>query len=155
VDELSGGQFIFLFLVLVWLVIVVTGMLISMRRREQAHRERLAMIERGLAPPPEMYPNKYDAPPWAGGGNGPWTRRDQPQPRYFARKLGVLTIFAAAGIGWLLFVLNEERVALAIAGLIGMIGVGLIIISLNLGSAPYDEYRGPRGPMGPPGPPPA
>jgi hypothetical protein len=119
------------------------------------------MIEKGLLPPPEMYPNRYDAPPWAQGPSQtygphmhPW-RRDfrAPYPRLVARKLGVMILCAAGGIGWLLFVLGQSKIAVALGGLIGMMGVAFVIISFNLGVSMGDAYRGEPGPSGPPEPP--
>ena len=149
-EQLSGGQVIFLFLVLVWLVLILTGLLIGMRKREHAHRERLAVIEKGLAPSPEMYPNKYDAPPWAQAPQGA-VRFDlhASRPRLVARKLGLLIICTATGIAWLLAVLGEAKIAVAVGGLIGMMGVGFIIMSFNLAVSSDYTYR-----PGPPGPPP-
>src|SRR5687768_18528233 len=107
-------------------------MLMGMRRKEHAHRERVAMIERGLAPPPEMYPNMYEAPPWAqnpGQTPAPHVReRKAPLPAVVSRKLGVLIIFGAAGIAWLIALVDNPRVALGVGGLLGMIGLAFIEI---------------------------
>jgi hypothetical protein len=142
VDQLSGGQIIFLAMLGAWLVITVVGMLIGMRKKEHAHRERVAMIERGVAPPPEMYPNKYDAPPWVQGSpaQAPVVReRRAPLPAIVARKLGVLILFGAGGIAWLIALVDDERVALGVGGLLGMIGLAFIVISFNLGLSRDDE----------------
>jgi hypothetical protein len=137
--QLSGGQIIFLAMLGAWLVITVVGMLIGMRKKEHAHRERVAMIERGVAPPPEMYPNKYDAPPWAQGPPLVVRERRAPLPAIVARKLGVLILFGAAGIAWLIALVDDERVALGVGGLLGMIGLAFIVISFNLGLTRDDE----------------
>lgn len=133
-QQLSGGQFIFLAMLFAWLVITVLGMFMGMRRKEHAHRERVAMIERGLAPPPEMYPNMYEAPPWAQGPEVQVRReRKAPLPAVVSRKLGVLILFGAAGIAWLIFLVDSPRVALGVGGLLGMIGLAFIVISFSLG----------------------
>jgi hypothetical protein len=138
VGELTGGQIIFLAVLGAWLVIALMGMLLGLRRKEHAHRERLAMIERGLAPPPELYPERYDAPPWAQAPR-PHSqgvmRRDYrvPHPRVIARKVGTLIVFGGLGVGWLIFMFGEQTAALGVGGFIVLLGLGFIVTSFNLG----------------------
>jgi hypothetical protein len=40
--------------------IIIAGMRYRSRAMEMAHRERLAMIERGIAPPPEVDPGRFE-----------------------------------------------------------------------------------------------
>jgi hypothetical protein len=131
----SSGLLIFSAMLAAWLVITVVGMLIGLRRKEHEHRERLAMIERGIAPPPEMYPNMYEAPPWVQGDKQGVHVRERVAPRRatIARKLGILICFGAVGIAWLLFVMGEEQVALGVGGLLAMFGLAFIAMSSNFG----------------------
>ena len=46
--------------ILAWAAITMFSMYQRSRRRDMAHRERLAMIERGLVPPPEVDPRGFD-----------------------------------------------------------------------------------------------
>ena len=132
---MSSGQVIFLAMLGAWLVITVVGMLIGLRRKEHAHRERVAMIERGIAPPPEMYPNMYEAPPWVQGDKEPAHVRERHAPRRatVARKLGILICFGAVGVAWMLFVFGEEQAALGVGGLLVMFGLAFIAMSSNFG----------------------
>jgi hypothetical protein len=133
---LSGGQIVFLAMLGAWLVITVVGMLIGMRRKEHAHRERVAMIERGIAPP-EMYADDDK-----GAAQQPVFREQRaPLPSIVARKLGVLILFGAAGIAWLIFILDDPRIALGVGGLLGMIGLGFIVVSFSLGQTRDRDER--------------
>lgn len=132
---MTGGQVVFLALVGAWLVLAVMGMLIGMRRREHAHRERLAMIERGLMPPPEMATDDYEP------HRTVWRERRAPLSAIMARKLGVLILFGAAGISWLIFLVDDERIAMGVGGLLGMIGLAFIVISFNLGQTRDERDR--------------
>src|SRR5687768_5195841 len=81
------------------------------RTREMQHRERLAMIERGIAPSPDQDPAAFDA--WHGG------RRHSA-----ATSIGVVII--ALGLGLMLLIGVTAR-----SGLIG-IGIGGAIIVLGI-----------------------
>lgn len=149
--QLSPGQIVFLGLVAAWLVFVLFGMLFSHLRKAQAHRERLAMIEKGLVPPAELYSPKYDAPPWAQHAVIHERRGFGPPPGVVARKLGILIIGAGAGIGWLLYLLPNgpgAESALAVGGFIAIIGLAFIVTSFNLGQPPtrFGHAAGTQGP---------
>ena len=126
---MSSGQIIFLAMLGAWLVITVVGMLIGLRRKEHAHRERVAMIERGIVPP-DVYGNQI-------GESVPrgtvFRERRAPLPAIVTRKLGVLIVFGAVGIAWLIAIVDNPRVALGVGGLLGMIGLGFIVVSFSLG----------------------
>ena len=75
---LSGGQWIAVVAIGAWAIIVVSRIYLAGKTREQAHRERLAMIEKGLVPSPETDPQRFDAMmDWRGryGARGQHSRR--------------------------------------------------------------------------------
>src|SRR5262245_11381867 len=75
---LSGGQWIAVVAIGAWAVVVLYRIHLAGRTREQAHRERLAMIDKGLVPPAESDPQRFDAlMDWRGryGNRGQHSRR--------------------------------------------------------------------------------
>jgi hypothetical protein len=75
---LSGGEWIAVVAIGAWAAIVLYRIYLAGRTRDQAHRERLAMIEKGLVPPPETDPQRFDAMmDWRGryGARGQHSRR--------------------------------------------------------------------------------
>ena len=75
-----------------WALITLYRMHVAAQAREQVHRERLAMIEKGLVPPPEADPGQFerlmDWHPSAAGS-----------PERYARSLRTGLIIVATGIG--------------------------------------------------------
>lgn len=70
--------------ILAGVALMITAMLTRRKQREMEHRERLAMIERGLMPSPESDPGAFEA------AAGFTTRSEEPGVRY--RTAGVLMI---------------------------------------------------------------
>jgi hypothetical protein len=95
--------------------IILMAMYQRGRTREMQHRERLAMIERGLAPPPERDPASFDPPRRA--GHPPAT--------------GIGVVIVALGLGLMLliaFTARAEDVAVGIGGAIVVLGAAFIVI---------------------------
>jgi hypothetical protein len=119
--------------------IVYLGMHARMRQREMIHRERLAMIEKGLAPPPESDPAHY---------------RDLLAPR-LARLSNRGVRFRSAGIMFIGFGLGLMVLLIFTAGepAVG-IGVGGAFIVLGLAFLINSAFEGrsdpPTQPSGPP-----
>jgi hypothetical protein len=87
------------------------------KTRELLHRERLAMIEKGLMPPPEIWPVQNAAPSEA-----------SLTPRY--RSVGV--VITALGLGLMLIIgvaAGEGRIGVGIGGAVAVLGLALIINS--------------------------
>lgn len=119
-EELFGALIVGIpFLTLICgVIIVVAGMIFKARTLEMQHRERLAMIERGLAPPPESTPTGSIA----GKAVSPSTNR--------ARSVGVIII----GIGFAFMCLigiaaEAPQEAIGIGGAIVILGTAFIIRS--------------------------
>lgn len=108
--------------------IAVLWMAMQNRRlqREFAHRERLAMIERGLIPPPEVDPAAFE------------TRAglaDQPEARGAARSrsAGIIMIGFGLGLTMLIsFAAREAEVGIGIGGAFVMLGAAFIFNSIAL-----------------------
>jgi hypothetical protein len=143
-------------------ILTVIGLLILaglwIRRRtqlsEMAHRERMAMIEKGLVPPPEQSAfEEIFGPAALAGGEAPAWRPPQDgsaQARYRTR--GVTTI--AIGIGLMLLLgvgFGLDRTGLGLGGAIAVLGVGLVVNGYLPVSSPAPAARQERVPMEPPG----
>ncbi|HEY7442983.1 MAG TPA: DUF6249 domain-containing protein [Vicinamibacterales bacterium] len=113
-----------------WVLITLYGMYLRSRRREMAHRERVAMIEKGIAPPPEADPAKFEL--LAGLDNGLSTvRHDIRAGR--ARRAGVVIMGVGMGVGWLLALTADNQVGLGVGGMIFILGLAFFLsASLDL-----------------------
>ena len=122
----DGAVIVFLVLFIVaGVVLMIAAMTNRRKMREMEHRERLAMIDRGLMPSPESNPAGFDAA--AGLADAPTEPADR-RNRY--RTAGILLI--GVGIG-LMFVIG-------IAGGAPEIGVGVGGAWVSLGGASLLNY---------------
>jgi len=100
-----------------WAFIVTYRMRIAGRMREQAHRERLAMIEKGLVPPPEADTKHLEAMmDWH-----PSTVLGSSQAAH-SRRTGITLIGVGVGLWLMLYVLGTGRVS----------GAGLLLVVLGI-----------------------
>ena len=122
----DGGLIIFLVMTIVaGVVLMITAMNNRRRIREMEHRERLAMIERGVSPSPETNPAAFEA---AVGFSEPDKNESDRSQRY--RTAGVMLI----GVGFgLIFVIG------AAAGAPG-VGWGIGGAWISLGAASLLNY---------------
>jgi hypothetical protein len=100
-------------------VVIVVGLNYRARMRELRHKERLAMIEKGLIPPPEF----AAAPP----GSAPVNR---------SRSLGIIIV----GLGFaLMFLIGIAGGALdagiGVGGAVAIVGAAFIVRSIYVGSS--------------------
>jgi len=123
-----------------WVLISLYGMYLRSRRREMAHRERLAMIERGIAPPPEADPAKFELLTGLDDELSPVVRRDMRVGR--ARRAGVVLMGVGMGVGWLLAFTADSRVGLGVGGMIFILGLAFFLSSsLDLDVSPPTRAR--------------
>ena len=123
-----------LIVVVISTLIVVAGvammwMAMQSRRqiREMEHRERLAMIERGLAPAPEVDPATFERK--LGGVRAP-----QSPNASRARSGGVMLVsFGLAVMFMLSFAAGEPGVGVGVGGAFALLGVGFFVNSMLLG----------------------
>ena len=120
----DGGIIVFLALTILGGVVLMMAAMSNRRKiREMEHRERLAMIERGVMPSPESNPAAFEAavgfsePPAPASGSG---------QRY--RTAGVLLIGVGLGLMFLIGVAgNSEDLGLGIGGAWVSLGVACLI----------------------------
>lgn len=118
-------------------VIVIAGMVFKARTLDLEHRERLAMIERGLTPPPESSPTGSVTKPVPAATNR-------------ARSFGIIVI----GIGFAFMCLigiaaEAPQAAIGIGGAIVILGSAFIVRSLLVAPGPSQT----RHELVPPAPP--
>jgi hypothetical protein len=113
---------VLIFAMMIFAGIAVLWMAMQSRRRfrEMEHRERLAMIERGLVPSPESDPMAFERSLPPAGGSSPVSSR--------LRSAGVIVIgFGLSLVTLIWFVAEAPRVALGIGGAFVMIGLAFIV----------------------------
>lgn len=103
--------------IIAWAAIVMYRMHVAGRMREQAHRERLAMIEKGLVPPAEGDSKHLDAMmDWH-----PSTVLGSSQAAH-SRRTGITLIGIGVGLSLMLYVLGTGRVS----------GAGVLLVALGI-----------------------
>jgi hypothetical protein len=125
--------------ILAWAAIMISRVHTRSRQREFAHRERMAMIERGLVPPPDKDPEAFERlMRWQ---NDP-ERRGRHR-RAELRFAGVLMLCIGTGLGLLISLASDDgdtnRVAIGVGGLVGMIGIAFLINSVLEPSGPPES----------------
>lgn len=138
--DLSFGQLLVLVIVIGFIVMAMADKFLQARRRDHIHRERVAMIEKGIVPPPETDPAAWEsaagaarAAAWAATGESFHARaavRRDIEPSYFARAFSILLISVACGLALMLYALGETRGAVAVGGLVFCLGLGFLTLSL-------------------------
>jgi len=125
------------------LLVAIVGTISKARIRELEIRERIAMIERGLVPPPEKNPEVFEHRMQA---MDRVQRRDH-APRF--RSGGIMTISVGLGLMTMLWFVGVEREGVGIGGFIVIIGLGLLVNSLFSRPQSY-HYMPPQPPTGGP-----
>ena len=100
------------------------------RVRELEIRERIAMIEHGMVPPPETDPSGFERQMHA---------VDQLQYRQTGARFrsgGVMVMFVGFGLITLLWFVGIPREAIGVGGLVVFIGLGLLVNSVLSSSYP-------------------
>jgi hypothetical protein len=144
-DQILGALVVGLPLVFLigGVIIVIAGMIFKARMLDLQHRERLAMIERGLAPPPEISPTGSVA-----GRAAPSSRTSR------AQSIGVIVI----GVGFAFMCLigiaaGAPQEAIGIGGAIVILGTAFIVRSMLVQAAPSTDSDSRLSPVPPPPPP--
>jgi hypothetical protein len=111
-------------------VLVIVRTIVRARVRELEIRERIAMIERGLVPAPEVDPRGFDRA---------MTRLERREYRSGSgrhRRAGVTLMGVGFGLMVLIgFTANEASVAIGVGGFLVVIGIAFFINSLIDGGA--------------------
>jgi small-conductance mechanosensitive channel len=107
--------------IMAWAAIVLLKIYQGMRRRELVHRERLAMIERGLVPPPETDPQRFERAMGLHPGH-----LDRP-PGHGIRP-GLILIAVGIGVGVLISLTSGNFGAgIGVGTLLVLLGIALLI----------------------------
>lgn len=117
------------------------------RMRELAHRERLAMIEKGLVPPAELFPGG-PALAMMDGLRPEGARPSRVATRF--RSAGVM--FVGVGVALALIIgvtADKPNVGLGIGGAIAAIGAAMIVNAMLTGRESGDQAGSPRQPAPP------
>jgi hypothetical protein len=127
---------------------IIVRTLVRARVRELEIRERIAMIERGLVPPPEVDPRGFDR------AMSRMERRDYRSSRSSGRhrRAGVTLMGVGFGLMVLIaFTANDTSVAIGVGGFLVVIGIAFFINSLM--EPPIEPpYVSPRSYGAPPQP---
>jgi hypothetical protein len=119
-------------------VFVIVKTLVRARVRELEIRERIAMIERGLVPAPEVDPRGFDR------AMNRFERREYRHGSGRHRRAGVTLMGVGFGLIVLIaFTSNETSVAIGVGGFLVMIGIAFFINSLIDGGSANDLRPGP------------
>ena len=133
---------VLIFAMMIFAGIAVLWMAMQSRRRfrEMEHRERLAMIERGLVPSPETDPAAFERSLLVSARvNAPVSTR--------MRSAGVILIgFGLALVVLIAFTAEAPRVGLGIGGAFVMIGLAFLV-NASVVSQQDTSYPVPPGPL--------
>lgn len=120
-------------------VYIIIKTLARARVRELEIRERIAMIERGLVPPPEVDPRGFDH-----AMDRVERLRDYRRGAGRHRRAGVTLMGVGFGLMVLIaFTANETSVAIGVGGFLVVMGIAFFINSL-MESPAEPPYAGPR-----------
>jgi len=131
--------------ILAWPVVAIFGMRTRARIREMEIRERIAMIEKGLVPPPEKDPDAFDRI---------MRRYDRPRGPGRYRRIGIILTGLGFGLMMLISATDELRNGLGVGGLFVALGLAILIGSLfDQTEQPPASLPAPSGgpPTAPPG----
>jgi len=104
-------------------VLMMAAMYSRQKVREMAHRERLAMIERGLIPSPETDPARFEA---ATGLADAASASPRPGARY--RTIGIELIGLGVGLAFLIGLAGgAAEVGIGIGGAIAALGAASVV----------------------------
>jgi uncharacterized protein DUF6249 len=125
------------------LLVAIVGTISKARVRELEIRERIAMIERGLVPPPERNPREFEQRMETIDR----VQRRDATPRF--RSGGIMTVSVGLGLMMFLWFVGAEREGIGIGGFVVIIGLGLLVNSLFSRPQSY-HYMPPQPPPGGP-----
>jgi hypothetical protein len=119
----EGWEFWMVAAALIPLVVIAGGILIALmgmwthtKQEEMRHRERLAMIERGLMPPPERDPAAFEVMRRGGSRSNRHTN------------MGVILIALGLGLALIIgFAGDEPGTAVGVGGAIALLGVAFVV----------------------------
>jgi hypothetical protein len=128
-------------------LVAIVGMMSRARVRELEIRERIAMIERGLVPPPEADPGGFERRMQAMDR----MHHGQVGPRF--RAAGIIIMSVGFGLMTLLGFVGVVREGIGVGGFLVIMGLGFVVNSLFSSPHELSQRSSPR--LDPPADPPA
>jgi len=119
--------------------VAIAGIISGTRLREARIRERIAMIEKGLVPPPEVDPAGFDRA---------MVLHDRPRvgPRSAMRRAGIMISSIGLGLMFLISVAGGSiRAGIGVGGFLVIVGMAFLVNSLL-----EPQHRNVPAPPGPP-----
>ncbi|HET7218974.1 MAG TPA: DUF6249 domain-containing protein [Vicinamibacterales bacterium] len=139
---------LFTLLTVAGLAVMWMGLQSRRQQLEMQHRERLAMIERGLLPPPELDPEAFERQL----GKGP-ARETTSSSRW--RGAGIMMIGLGLALIFLLsFAAREPYIGLGVGGAFVLLGAAFVVNAMMLTRSPIAQPVPPRPPRPESGEPP-
>jgi hypothetical protein len=126
---MEAGYWIVIALILAWTTVVLGGMWQANQRALLRHRERLAMIDKGLplpSEPPTMSPWRV-----LQGSATTDDRADERRMVGLIRFIGILTVAAGIGLYFLLTMISEWRAGVGFGGMTVIVGSALILVTVR------------------------
>jgi len=118
----------------------IVSTMFKSRIRELEIRERIAMIEHGLVPPPERDPEGFEQQMRVVEH---WQQRPA-APRF--RSGGIMVMSVGFGLMVLLWFVGVEREGIGVGGFLVVIGLGLLVNSFFTSARPYQPQQPPQPP---------
>ncbi len=116
-----------------WVAMVLYRMHLTGRAREQMHRERLAMIEKGIAPTPEADPRQFERMmDWHPSRSWGFDRSRH------NRRTGILLVFVGAALGAAGY-LSGGRSSFSVMALLVVLGLGFLVLSMTDTGSPRND----------------
>jgi len=125
----------------------IVSTMFKARIRELEIRERIAMIEHGLVPPPERDPEGFEQQMRVVDH---WQQRPA-APRF--RSGGIMVISVGFGLMVLLWFVGVEREGIGVGGFLVVIGLGMLVNSFFASSTRPHPAQQPPSSSSPPSPP--
>jgi hypothetical protein len=121
---MEPGHWIVIALIVAWVAVMLGVMWQANQRALQRHRERLALIEKGLPLPPEPASDSL----WRAVSATNTERLSDREHRMmgFIRFLGSLMIAGGVGVYLLLTIVSQWEVGVSVGGLMGVVGIAMI-----------------------------
>jgi len=126
---MEASYWIVIALIVAWTAVVLGAMWQANQRALLRHRERLAMIEKGLPLPPET----PTMSPWRALQGSATTdeRADEQRMLGLIRFIGILTVAAGIGLYFLLLMIGEWDAGVGFGGMAVMVGGALILVAVR------------------------
>src|SRR2546423_605882 len=128
---LRGGEWVAIVAIGAWASMMFYRMYLVGKTRDHAHRERLAMIERGLVPPAESDPKQFERmTDWDGSFSGNAGAR--------SRRTGIILIGVGLGLSAMFYVMGITR-AIGSGAFLVIMGLAFLVSSMFEARSPRDQ----------------